>query len=147
VRASAIPKYGLLSSAIANGRDALDFGLEVPPGGLSSLVLLYSSQTTVVDGRITPGVTVGPQGTCYAVVYSRDRSYWQAGSRRVEAAQPDERGRFTIRGLPAGDYYGSAFAGREPTAWSDREFLSRLKPEVALNLVKGRITSIQLPCQ
>ena len=62
------------------------------------------------------------------VVFATDRAFWAAGSRRVLQAQPASDGKFTVIGLPAGEYYLAAVTRLEPGDLANRQFLEDLLP-------------------
>jgi hypothetical protein len=63
----------------------------------------------------------------YAVMlFPADRRFWLPQSRRIQWVQPGGDGRFSFRGLPAGEYRLVALLDPEPGRQFDHEFLSRL---------------------
>lgn len=116
----------MLRSAIYNGQDLLDFPVEIAPNQhLQDIVLTWSTQTQELTGTIqdTAG---GPTSDFTIIVFPSDPRYWQPLARRITATRPGTDGRFTFRGLPAGDYRLTAVTDVEPGEWYDPEFLNRL---------------------
>lgn len=117
-----------LESATVGGQDALDFPFEVKPnqavGGIT--VTFTDKQTeftgTIVDERNQPAVEYT------LVVFPADSKYWTGiASRRFQTVRPSTDGRFTIRGLPPGDYRIGTVIDLEPGAGSDPAFLQQLE--------------------
>src|SRR5262245_44545068 len=102
---------------MVNGRDVLDFPLEVRPNEeIGGALLTFGDRTQEVtgtlqdpSGRPTPDFTI--------IVFASDKQYWLPQSRRIVSARPDTTGRFTVRGLPPGDYRISAVTDVETGEW------------------------------
>ena len=114
-------------SAMAAGRDALDFPLEIRAGdNVVGLMVTLSDKATQLSGtlqdssgRPTPDYTI--------VVFATDKSYWTPQSRRIQSTRPGTDGTFTIRNLPPGDYRIAAVTDVEPGEWFDPAFLEQLR--------------------
>ena len=91
-------------SVIIDGLDVLDVPFEIASGAhLSNLVVTLTDRQSDLSGTVTDG-TGQPVHDMTVVAFSPDERHWWPGSRRVQVAQPDMAGRYTIRGLPPGDY-------------------------------------------
>jgi len=109
-----------------NGRDVADAPLEVKPNeDVPGLVVMLTDRPTelsgtVVDraGRPAPGFPI--------VVFSTDRAYWTIGSRRIQQARPSSDGKYTLTGLPAGEYYVCAVTDLDQAQLYDPVFLEAL---------------------
>jgi len=117
-----------LESAMANGREALDFFLEVRPDeDLAGVQMTFTHQAQQVSGSLT-----GPAGrpaTDYTViVFATDSRYWRPEGRRIGTARPATDGVYVIDHLPAGDYRIAVTADVEPGEWFDPDFLEVLVP-------------------
>lgn len=134
---SGLPYGWFASSAIVNGRDAFDFGLNIEPGqDLEGVVVTITDRMADLSGvlRNTAGT---PATSGYVVVFPADRTYWTGSSRRVQAARPDSDGRFAfLRTLPPGDYLLVA-ADLEPGSWQDPTVLAGLEPRAARVQLRG----------
>jgi hypothetical protein len=114
-----------LKSVLAAGRDISDAPLEVKPGGdVSGVVVTFTDKPselsgTVFDGlgRVTPNFPI--------IVFATDRQYWTPNSRRVQTARPSSDGKFSVVGLPAGEYYVCAATAVDRNEVYDPAFLEQ----------------------
>jgi hypothetical protein len=119
------PGLWRLKSAMVKGRDALDFPLEIAPNEeIADAVLTFTDATQEVagslqdrSGRPAPDYTI--------IVFPSDKQYWTV-TRRIRTAQPGTDGRFTVSGLPAGDYRIAAAVDVSPSDVTDPAFLEQL---------------------
>jgi hypothetical protein len=115
-----------LKSALANGRDALDYGLVVEPNQpVSGMLLTFGDRTQEVSGTIQD--TMGKPTSDYTIIlFAADKSFWQPQARRIQSARPGTDGKFAFRNIPAGEYRVTAVTDVEPGEWYDPEFLSAI---------------------
>jgi hypothetical protein len=117
-----------LRSVVVNGRDLLDFPLELGPAGdVSGAVATFTDQHTELSGTLQSAANV-PAPDYFVVVFSSDRAFWRPASRRIQFTRPGTDGRFTLRDLPAGDYLIAALTDMEPSDLLDASFIERLIP-------------------
>jgi len=64
-------------------------------------------------------------------------------SRRVRSLRPATDGGFSLKGLPAGDYYIAALTDVEPGEWYDPAFLAKLIATSAKVTVKDGAKTVQ----
>ncbi|MCR4375055.1 MAG: carboxypeptidase-like regulatory domain-containing protein, partial [Acidobacteria bacterium] len=84
-------------------------------------------------GRPAPGYVV--------MAFPVDRAHWTTSSRRmVPAVRPATDGRFTISGLPGGDYYLAVVTEVDPDEAADGRFLETLIPMAIRVVVPERGT-------
>jgi len=116
----------ILQSAMFNGQDLLDFPVEIGPNqSLQNVILSYTDKTQELTGTIQD--TSGrPTADFTIIVFPSDTQYWQPQARRISATRPGTDGRFTFRGLPAGEYRLTAVTDVEPGEWYDADFLQQL---------------------
>ena len=116
----------MLKSAVVNGRDVADVPLDAVPGqALTGMVVTFADRMAEVAGTL---VDAGGQPvTRYAiVVFSTERSHWLPNSRRIRSTIPATDGRFSVVGLPAGEYAVAAAENVETSDLADPAFLAEL---------------------
>ncbi len=117
-----------LRSVVVDGRDILDFPLEVGPAGdVGGAVATFTDRHTELSGSLQTA-TSAPAPDYFIVVFSSDRAYWRPAARRVQFTRPSTDGRFVFRDLPAGDYRLAALTDLEATDLFDTTFLEGLLP-------------------
>jgi hypothetical protein len=111
----------------SGGIDVTDVGLDVKPTeDLTNIEIELTNRVTETTGVVTN--ERGEPVTDYAVViFARDRQKWGWHSRSVRTARSDQDGRFTIGGLPSGEYFAYAVDFLEPGQERDLEFLDRIQ--------------------
>ena len=116
----------LVGSAIAKGRDALDFPVEVGPGeDVSGVVVTFTDGTQEISGTLQDAS--GRPATDYTiVVYPADKALWSA-ARRIATARPATDGKFILRNLPAGEYMMAAVTDLAPNEQNDPAFLEQIQ--------------------
>ena len=128
----------VLKSAVAGGRDILDFPLTIEPNQeVGGILLTFSDRTQELSGTLQDA-TGRPTADFTIVVFAADNRFWQPQSRRIMSARPGTDGRFSFRNLPAGDYRLTAITDAEPGEWFNPEFLAQLvPPSIAISLGEG----------
>jgi hypothetical protein len=127
-----------LKSAMIDGRDVLDFPLDVGPNqDLSNAVLTFTDKTQELSGTIQD--TSGRPTSDYTIIlFPSDNRYWTPQSRRIASARPGTDGRFTFRGIPAGEYRLTAVTDVEPGEWYDPAFLGQVQQaSIPISLAEG----------
>jgi protocatechuate 3,4-dioxygenase beta subunit len=115
-----------MKSALAQGRDALDFGLVVEPNqDVNGATITFTDKTQEVTGTIQD-VSGAPTADYTIIIFAGDKNYWVPQARRIQSVRPGTDGRFTFRQLPAGDYRLTAVTDVEPGEWYDPAFLEQL---------------------
>ncbi len=116
----------ILRSAVAGGRDALDLPLEIGPNeAISDAVLTFTDATQDVSGMLQDA-SGRPAPDYTIVVFAADSRFWMPGARRIRTSRPATDGRFTVTGLPPGDYRIAAVTDMSPTDSTDPAFLQLL---------------------
>jgi hypothetical protein len=117
---------GVLRSAMSGGQDTLDFALDVPVDrDVTSLLLTMTDASSELSGSLADA-TGKPTPDYTIVVASADSRYWLPGSRRIVMTRPGPDGRYTVRGLPAGQYFLAALIDPEQGMQYDPEFLKEI---------------------
>jgi len=99
-----------LKSVVRNGRDVTDQPIEFRDADVTVEVTLTSNLSTV-QGTVTDANK--PIAECQVIVFSYDSLKWAYPSRHVMMARSDEKGQFTVTGLPPGNYLAIAFAPKQ----------------------------------
>jgi hypothetical protein len=123
---------------MADGKDTLDFPLEVKPGeNLSNVNVEFTDKFTDLKGTIQ-GQTGQPTSDFTVIIFPSDQRYWIPLGRRVRSVRPSTDGKFSVTGLPAGDYRIAAVTDVEPGGWNDPAFLQQLmNASLSVRLVDG----------
>jgi Carboxypeptidase regulatory-like domain len=130
-----------LKSVTAGGRDVLDSGFSVN-GGATTLDLVASANGAVAEG-VASNQNNGPVAD--AVVVAVPELRLRGRPERYRKTVTDQSGRFTLRGLPSGDYTLIAWESVDGEAYYNSEFLKTYEGQgKALHLDQGRRVSVQL---
>jgi hypothetical protein len=115
-----------LKAIEVEGRDMADLPLPFEHGKtLSGVRVVLTSRPTIIRGALRDERQHPAEGT--VIVFAEDSAKWREGSRTLRATRLDQRGLFTFKGLPAGDYFLIALNGVQKGQWYDPEFLEGLK--------------------
>jgi hypothetical protein len=116
-----------LKTVALNGRDLADDPIDVRHGEtLNGVRVVLTNRPTHLLGALLDEKREPADGT--VVVFPEETSRWRDDSRTVRAARPDQRGEFSIKGLPAGKYLIAAVDYVQDGQWYDPEFLADLRP-------------------
>jgi hypothetical protein len=116
----------VLRSAIANGRDIADQGLDVEPGREAiEIVVTLSDRPAEISG-ILQDASGRPTSGYILVLFPADKALWHSGTRRVQQARPATDGRFVLRNVLAGEYLLAAVTAIDPFTLTAPEFLQSL---------------------
>lgn len=128
----------VLKSAMAGGRDILDFPLTIEPNQeAGGIVMTFTDRTQELSGTLQDA-TGRPTADFTIIVFPTDNRFWQPQSRRIVSARPGTDGHFTFRNLPPGDYRLTAITDAEPGEWFNPDFLAQLvPPSIAISLGEG----------
>lgn len=104
VRVAGLPSGWIVRRVLWRGVDVTD-KLDVPSAGIDDLDIELSSRAPIVSGRVLNGR--GEVTNEYvALVFPQEEDLWTtARQTRQSLGRPDPQGRFTIRSVPAGNYY------------------------------------------
>ena len=136
VYGASLPATWSLRSAVLAGRDTLDEPLEVRLGqALADLTVTMTDRPTEVTGTVSEAS--GQPTSAYSIVaFSTDRALWTVPRRVSSITRLSSDGRFTIIGLPPGEYYLAALTELDPAQLGDPSFLESLVP-AAVKLAIG----------
>jgi hypothetical protein len=138
IRASGATGWSL-KGVIADGKDTLDFPLEVKPGeNMSNVNVEFTDKFTDLKGTLQSQLGQ-PTSDFTVIIFSTDPRYWVPLGRRIRSARPSSDGKFSFSGLPAGDYRIAAVTDVEPGAWNDPALLQELMAaSISVRLVEGQ---------
>ncbi len=137
--ASAMPDW-FLKSVAAGGRDA-DSGFSVSSGA-TALDLVASANGAVAEGAVT---NQKDETVADAVVVAVPEARWRGHPDRYRKAVSDQGGRFTLRGLPPGEYTLFAWESVNGEAYYNPEFLKSYEgQDKALRVSEGDRVSVPL---
>ena len=130
-----------LKTAVANGRESFEAPLQVNPGEPVNWTVTFTDKPTGLAGVFQD--RSGRAATDYFILlYSADRGAWIAGSRRIRATRPATDGAFSVKGVPAGEYYLAALTDLENGEWNDPALLERLiQSSIKVTLRDGEVTT------
>jgi hypothetical protein len=128
---ASLPAGWSLRSAVLAGRDTLDAPLEVRLGQpLTDLTVTMTDRPTELTGTVWDAS--GQPTSQYSIVaFSTDRALWSVPRRVSSVARLSTDGRFTITGLPPGEYYLVAMTDLDPVQLGEASFLESLVPAAA----------------
>lgn len=138
VRASGAAGW-TVRSVMVDGRDALDFWVEVKPGeNVTNVNLEFTDKFTDLKGTLQSHLGQ-PTADFSVIIFPSDSRYWVPLSRRVRSVRPSTDGKFSFGSLPAGDYRIAAVTDVEPGAWYDPALLQQLmSASIAVRLSEGQ---------
>jgi Carboxypeptidase regulatory-like domain len=138
--ASSQPDW-FLKSVAAGGREAADSGFSVG-GGVATLDVVASS-----NGARAEGVAINQKDepVADAVVVAVPEARFRSRPDRYRKALTDQSGRFTLRGLPPGEYTVFAWESIDGEAYYNPEFLKSCEGQgKTLDVTEGDRVSLQL---
>jgi Carboxypeptidase regulatory-like domain len=118
-----------LRSIALDGRDALDTPLEVRQSTTEATITL-SDRASDLTGSVADA-RGQPASGHYLVVFGTDGVSWFPSSRRIAAVRPGPDGRYTIRNLPAGEYFVVATDDIDDNQWFEVSTLRQLAARAA----------------
>jgi hypothetical protein len=137
--ASALPDWFLKS--VSAGRESADSGFSVS-GGTTTLDLVASG-----NGAIAEGIAANQKDdpVADAVIVAVPEARFRSRPDRYRKAIADQSGRFTLRGLPPGNYTLFAWESVDGEAYYNPEFLKSYEGQgKTLSVAEGEKKSLQL---
>ena len=115
----------VVASAVLDGREALDFPLEVRPDEhLTGLAVTMSDVSQQVSGLFQDALG-RPSSAFTVVLFPSDQSL-RTVSRRIRTARPGQDGRYIVSSVPPGDYRLAAVYDITTAEANDLKFLETL---------------------
>jgi hypothetical protein len=115
----------LIDRIRANGRDGLERSIAIEPGSyVSDATITATDVPSRIEGQALDSTG---HAASFALIFVFAFDPAERGpDRRTQAVRADGAGRFTISGLPSGDYLLGIATGGEPQAWYTAPFLTDL---------------------
>jgi hypothetical protein len=128
-----------VKSATVNGRDILDTPFDVRAGeDVSNVVVTFTDRLTRLTGTLTDQAG-RPAPGYFVTAFPINSGHWRQQSRWLRPpTRPASDGRFSIVGLPPGEYHLAAITEFSPQEWYTPAFLQQLVPlSLKLTLREG----------
>lgn len=124
-------------------RDLGDAPIDVPANEhLSAIQLEFRDRTGAIEGTLSDA-TGRPSPGYFVMAFPVDRAHWTTTSRRMmPAVRPATDGRFSISGLPGGEYFLAVVTEVDPDEAADDRFLETLIP-MAIKVVVPHLGSVR----
>jgi hypothetical protein len=128
---------------LLDGVDVIDTPLDFATA-IDGLEIELTQRLTTVSGSVSDDAgAVALDAT--VVVFAVDPGKWGPHSRFIQSARPDQRGRFTIKALPPGEYVAIALAYLEPGEEQDPELLETWrKTGMQFTLTEGETRALDV---
>jgi uncharacterized protein (DUF2141 family) len=123
-----------LTSLTIGGREVLDAPLDLRHS-VADAVLTFSDQTNELTGL----ADASGDGAAdpYVIVFSADPTRWFFNSRSIAAVRVGESRRYSIKNLPAGEYFVAATVDVDAGEWFDAPFLAQLARQATRVAIGG----------
>ncbi len=104
-----------LKSATVNGRDVLDTPLDVRPGeDITNVAVTFTDRVTSLAGSLTDQ-SGRPAPGYFVMAFPTNTMHWRQQSRWLRSpTRPASDGRFSVVGLPPGEYHLAAITEFAP---------------------------------
>lgn len=147
VRAGGATRDWSVKGIYLDGRDVTDVPLELGTGQtVTGVTIAFTDRITDLSGVVVDEAN-RPAREFTVIAFASDAALWRPQSRSVQAARPDQNGRYQLRGLPAGEYLLAAVAHVEQGEWFDPAFLEPLRAgavRILLNDGETKTTDLKL---
>ncbi len=129
IRINGTPLQGWTLSAVTfEGRDVADTPIELTTADVAGVVVTFTDRPTELGGTVH-GQTGATDGDATVLIFPTDGAMWRnygQNPRRLRSLRTSQSGAYSIRGLPAGEYYVAAVSGDAPVDWREPEYLERV---------------------
>ena len=113
-----------LKSIAIDGREMLDRPIELRQSS-TNVTVTFSDRASMLSGRVLD-VQSQPLPAATVVAFSTDQASWFSNSRRIAGVRAGVDGTYSIRNLPAGEYFVAVSYDVEQNEWFDPVLLRRL---------------------
>ena len=139
------PRGWMLKHVELEGRDITDRFFELR-GASPDVRVTLTNRITRVSGTIRSGERAASGAT--VVLFADDAGRWAYPTRHVVTARADDRGAFTVEGLPPYDYLAVAVDDLDAGASEDPDFLESLRERatrLSIDYGETRTLALDLP--
>jgi Carboxypeptidase regulatory-like domain len=136
----------VLKSLRVNGVDLTDGGIAVRPDeNLTGVEIELTNRIAELSGAVSDA-RGEPAANHTVLVFPQDRDLWTTpGPGRNTMTRSDQNGRFTVRNIRPGRYYGVAVAELDPASWTDPEYLQSVSARAtAFSIGEGEKKALDL---
>jgi len=139
-----MPPPWAIRAVKVGGVDVTDTGIEVKPGrDVTGVELDVTTRTQTVNGSVSASADQIKDSA--VIVFPGDAAKMKFPQRYVRVVRPGPEGRFTIGGLPPGDYNIIALEHFSPGPTPESDFLERQRPSAtSFTLLEGETRTIDL---
>jgi uncharacterized protein (DUF2141 family) len=121
-----LPAGGWTVKSVRAGGREVESALEIGPGQMvEDLVVTFTDRPSELSGTLTDAGG-RPASEYFVIAFGVDPAAWGPHSRRIQSARPASDGVFSMKGLPAGEYYLAALTDVEPGEWFSPAFLEQV---------------------
>jgi hypothetical protein len=141
-----LPSPWAVKSVVLRGRDVADTGIEITEG-----LQLHGARVTITDRASEVGGRVHDNGAPVAdaavLLFPVAPQFWVRTHRRMRMTRTDAEGRFSLRGLPEGEYLAIASGAIDEGDLGRRELLDAVRALATPVSITGpdRHVTIALP--
>jgi hypothetical protein len=145
LRVLGLPKGWDVRTVRLRGVDVTDGGIEIKPNeDVDGVDVELTNRLTSVIGLVTDAHGSAAKD-CTALIFPQDQNLWTNPARYIKSGRPDQDSRFTIAGLPPGDYYAVALDHLDLGKISDPEFLNAVRSGAKMfSLTEGETKPLDL---
>jgi len=146
IRVTDLPPGLSLRAVTRGGRDITDAALDLKDGDtVTDVRVALTSQSTEITGTVADDLGRQYFQDYVAVAFPEDRNRWEDPTRYIGVARPDQQGRFSVAGLPAGSYLVAVVNNMEEGEWTNKDLLEQLRRRaLSVTLAEGERKDIRL---
>jgi hypothetical protein len=123
IRAQGGLRGWVLESVTVGGRETTDTPLDLRTGeSLANVIVSLTDKISQISGTLT-SAGGAPVVEYTVLAFPTDSSLWNARARQIMTARPDQTGKYTLRGLPPGEYYVVTVDPAEQGEWFEPAYL------------------------
>jgi hypothetical protein len=148
-RVTGLPLDWMLKTVRIGERDVTDVPLTLARSGqgFTGVEVVLTRKGALLTGDVTAVAGSSPEDVT-VIVFPENSALWGPGSRYVRASRPDDKGRFSIPGLPPGTYRIIAPAAVQAGEWEDPAFLqAQARRGVRVELSEGIVETVKVAAE